>query len=163
MSRMSKTKGSTYERHIAKKLGAWWGEEFQRTPASGGLRWKQDNRVCGDIVTPPGSTFPWVVECKKRENWTMDSLLNGSAEVSKWWKQVTDDAERSGLEPMLIFTRNRQPDYVALKAHDEIFMFINPTMMIVTTINGDEVHIMRLDELIEMHEKVIKPSCDWVD
>ena len=163
MSRMSKTKGSTYERHIAKKLGAWWGEEFQRTPASGGLRWKQDNRVCGDIVTPPGSTFPWVVECKKRENWTMDSLLNGSSEVSKWWKQVTDDAERSGLDPMLIFTRNRQPDYVALKAHDEIFMFINPTMMIVTTINGDEVHIMRLDELIEMHETEIKSSCDWVD
>ncbi len=75
MSKKSNTKGSTYERHIAKKLWAWWGEEFQRTPASGGIAMKQDNRVYGDIVTPPGSTFPWVVECKKRENWNMDTLL----------------------------------------------------------------------------------------
>lgn len=153
MSRMSKTKGSTYERHIAKKLGAWWGEEFQRTPASGGLRWKQDNRVCGDIVTPPGSTFPWVVECKKRENWTMDSLLNGSAEVSKWWKQVTDDAERSGLEPMLIFTRNRQPDYVAVKDEEDTLSMVYPDTTIMTKINGDHVIIMRLDDYIKLNER----------
>ena len=152
MGKMSKAKGSTYERHIAKKLGAWWGEEFQRTPASGGLRWKQDNRVCGDIVTPPGSTFPWVVECKKRENWTMDSLLNGSAEVSKWWKQVTDDAERSGLEPMLIFTRNRQPDYVAFESRS-LQRFYIPETVIFHQINGDKVYIMRLDNLIELNKR----------
>lgn len=145
--------GGAYERYVAKKLSAWWGEEFHRTPASGGLRWKQDNRVCGDIVTPPGSTFPWVVECKKRENWTMDSLLNGSAEVAKWWKQVTDDAERSGLEPMLIFTRNRQPDYVAVKDEEDTFSMIYPDTTIMTKINGDHVIIMRLDDLIEQHER----------
>lgn len=145
--------GGAYERYVAKKLSAWWGEEFHRTPASGGLRWKQDNRVCGDIVTPPGSTFPWVVECKKRENWTMDSLLNGSAEVSKWWKQVTDDAERSGLEPMLIFTRNRQPDYVAVKDEEDTLSMVYPDTTIMTKINGDHVIIMRLDDYIKLNER----------
>ncbi|QBL97953.1 hypothetical protein EauM23_00060 [Exiguobacterium phage vB_EauM-23] len=151
-----RNKGSAYERHIAKKLGAWWGEKFQRTPASGGLDWGKDNRVCGDIVTPPGSEFPFTVECKKRENWTMDSLFKGSKEVEKWWAQVNKDCERSGLLPMLVFSRNLQPDYVCLAADDYVSLFYWDTPnrealdRIHVRLNGEEVIIVSLDAFMEM-------------
>ncbi len=110
----SKAKGDTYERKIAKKLTDWTGLKFERVPASGGLHWKSDNRVYGDIVTNDPD-FPFIIELKNRESWNMDSLINGSKEVENWWKQVTADAKATGKEPMVIFSRNRQPDYLAMK------------------------------------------------
>lgn len=148
-----KKKGDSFERAIAKKLGEWWGDKFQRTPASGGLHWKKDNRVYGDIVTPEGSDFPFVVECKNRESWNMDALFKGSKEVEKWWVQVTKDAKDTGLKPMLIFTRNNQPDYVALKKEDA-FLIIDFDMDVIRIrIQGEGVCIVRLDEFIELHSK----------
>lgn len=111
---MSKTKGSTYELKIAKSLSAWWGHEFNRTPASGGLRWGAENNVAGDIVTPPTAMFPFVVECKKREGWTLENLFLNNTEIKEWWHQVVDDCERVGKTPILIFSRNRANDYIAV-------------------------------------------------
>lgn len=114
----SKQKGSEYERKIAKILGAWWGEEFHRTPASGGLHWKEDNRVAGDIVTPPDSLYPWVTELKKREEWEFEHLIKGTGEIEKYWTQVSKDAERTGLRRMLIFSKNFAPNYLMLDTVD---------------------------------------------
>jgi len=114
----SKAKGSAYELKISKVLGNWWGEEFHRTPASGGLRWKEDNRVVGDIVTPPTSVWPWVTELKKRENWEFTHLLKGTGEIESYWEQVCSDAQRSGLKPMLIFSKNFCPDFLMLPIED---------------------------------------------
>ena len=58
-----KAKGGVYERKIAKLMTEWTGVKFERVPASGGLHWKKDNRVYGDIVCND-PTFPFVVECK---------------------------------------------------------------------------------------------------
>lgn len=115
----SKAKGSSYELKIAKILSAWWDEEFHRTPMSGGLHWKSDNRVVGDIVTPPDSLFPFVVECKKREEFTFEQILKGTGDVEKWWKQCTGDCKRSGgLKPMLIFSKNFAPNYLMIDYTD---------------------------------------------
>ena len=158
MSKMSKTKGSTYERHIAKKLGDWWGEKFQRTPASGGLDWGKDNRVCGDIVTPPDSSFPFTVECKKRESWNMDALFKGSKEITKWWKQVKKDCLKSGLEPMLVMSRNLQPDYVVIrrKAWEALHAFDDGTFIqfeqrLLINLDDDQVVVMSLDHFIKFY------------
>ena len=114
----SKTKGSGYELKIAKILSRYWGEEFNRTPMSGGLHWKQDNRVAGDIVTPPNSIYPWTTECKKREEWSLEQVLKGTGDVEKWWAQAVGDGERVGLRPLLIFSKNFAPDYVMLAFND---------------------------------------------
>lgn len=114
----SKQKGSEYERKIAKILSKWWGEEFNRTPMSGGLHWKQDNRVAGDIVTPPDSVYPWTTECKKRQEWDLEQVLKGTGDVEKWWSQAVGDGERVGLRPLLIFSKNFAPDYVMLDYKD---------------------------------------------
>lgn len=153
----SKAKGDTYERKIAKKLTEWTGLKFERVPASGGLHWKQDNRVYGDIVTN-NPDFPFVIECKCREEWNMDSLINGNKKVEKWWQQVTADAEATGKKPMLIFTRNRQPDYIMLEAaHVQNMVGLSyrktqgvPFSMI-TTVCEDVVNVMKLDEFMRYY------------
>lgn len=111
----SKKKGSEYELKIAKVLSKWWGEEFHRTPMSGGLHWQKDNRVAGDIVTPPDSKYPWVTELKKREAWEFSQLIRGTGEMEKYWEQVTGDCQRTGLRPLLIFSKNYEPNYLMLE------------------------------------------------
>lgn len=110
----SKSKGDTFERKIAKTLGEWWGYKFNRTPQSGGASWGAQNNAVGDIVTPPNAEFPLVIECKHRENWTMDNILLNNKEPHTWWQQVIRDSEKVDKVPCLIFTRNRAKDYVAL-------------------------------------------------
>lgn len=119
----SRNKGAEYERKIAKVLGLWWDEDFNRTPMSGGLQWKEDNRVTGDIVTPPDSVFPFVIECKKREEWTFEQLLKGTGEIESWWEQVTRDCDKVSLRPFLIFSKNFAPDYGMLLLSDFVQIF----------------------------------------
>ncbi|AGR47038.1 resolvase [Bacillus phage Shanette] len=114
----SKNKGAEYERKIAKALGSWWGEQFQRTPASGGLQWKKDNRVTGDIVTPPESVFPFTIECKKREGWSLEQFLKNTGEMEEWWTQCIRDAAKIDKKPMVIFSKNFDTDYVLMDLED---------------------------------------------
>jgi len=116
----SKAKGSEFELKTAKILGSWWGEELHRTPMSGGLHWKKDNRVAGDIVTPPDSIFPFSVECKKREGWLFDQLLKGTGEIEEWWLQCIRDADSVDMRPFLIFAKNFTSPYLMISACDFI-------------------------------------------
>lgn len=115
----SRAKGKTYERLVAKELGGWWGEPFRSTPGSGALHWEQDSRVAGDIVAPVDSKFPFTVECKKREGWYFDGLINETGEIPSWWQQALEDAARVDREPLLVFSKNRAPSYVMM--HWETF------------------------------------------
>lgn len=116
----SKQKGNNFERKVAKILTEKLGMEFNRTPSSGGLRWASDNNVYGDIVTP--DDFPFIIECKNRENWSFDQLMKGECkEFDSWAEQVEGDCDRfqnNTLEyayPLIIFTKNRMPIYIAYK------------------------------------------------
>jgi hypothetical protein len=120
----SKAKGSEFERKVAKALSTWWGEQFQRTPMSGGLHWKDDNRVAGDIVTPPDSIYPWTTECKKREGWDLEQVLKGTGEVEKWWSQSVRDGERVSLRPLLVFSKNFAPNYLMMTLDDFVAITI---------------------------------------
>lgn len=118
-------KGKGFEREIAKILSDWTlGEyKFERVPQSGGLRWKEENNVIGDIVPPAEIKFPVAVECKKHEvDWGFDRILKGVSEIWGWWKQVNDDCKRSKYvrHPWLIFTKNFRGKYIAL--HNDYFL-----------------------------------------
>lgn len=117
----AKVKGSGYELKMAKKFGPWWGGTFHRVPGSGSLHWGDDNRVAGDIAAPQGLDFPFVIECKKHEGWTMDNVLLNTGDPRGWWEQVVTDARRVKLVPMLIFSRNRAKDYVMIPYTDWMY------------------------------------------
>lgn len=112
MEKKVKEKVRHFELTTAKVLSDWWGYEFHRTPASGGLHWGAGNNVTGDIVTPVEAEFPFVVECKKREEWTIENVLLNNKDIKNWWKQVIGDALQVDKIPMLIFSRNRAPSFI---------------------------------------------------
>ena len=70
--------------------------------------------VSGDIITVPEAGFPFVIECKKREEWTLDNVFLNNKDIKNWWAQVVGDARETGNIPMLVFSRNRAEDYVLL-------------------------------------------------
>ena len=110
-----KAKGNVFERKIAKIMTEWTGIKFERVPASGGLHWKKDNRVYGDIVCNDPD-FPFVIECKNREKWKMDNVFKGSAEVEKGWEQVTIDGIVKKLKALGISVKydnadNKRPGF----------------------------------------------------
>jgi len=111
--KMSRNKGNSYEREIAKILQDWWGGEFSRTPLSGGWHKKREEnkRVRGDLITP--EDFPFLVECKKRENWNLDQILNPKFEPLQWFMKLLEECEDK--EPFLVFSKNRTPNYIMIR------------------------------------------------
>lgn len=107
----SKRKGSSFELKIAKQLQEWWGDgQFARSPGSGGWgrpQHREGFNAAGDVITT-SKTFPWCVECKHQEGWTLDQLLlNEGCIIWSWWEQAKDECP-AGLIPLLIFKKNRQ-------------------------------------------------------
>lgn len=105
------------ERVVAKKLGAWWGVTFRRTPSSGA--WSKNSQrgsvadeFHGDIVAPYGSNFPFSVECKSYESLELYKSLYGIPELFGWWEQCKEDADRSGKIPLLVMRENRKQRYL---------------------------------------------------
>lgn len=110
-------KGAGAEREVAKLLEGWWaslepGVRFVRVPLSGG--WgtpalRPDFQASGDLATT-ARRFPWTVEVKRREGWSLKEFLAGRrSPVWGWWAQAERQAGECGKEPMLWFRANRQP------------------------------------------------------
>lgn len=71
----------------------------------------------GDLIVP--ADFPFSVECKKSESWTLVSLLSGKhAWFFKWWVQCCSAAATAGKRPLLIFTKNHTPIFAAVQVVD---------------------------------------------
>jgi len=107
MSSPAKSKGNKFERDMAKVLSEWWGEEFRRTPLSGG--WGEACTT-GDIVSvSPKSTFPFSVECKRNEAFKFNTFFqdNNTALFNSWWKQCCLDAKKAKKLPLLLTKINR--------------------------------------------------------
>lgn len=124
--RGSKQKGSSYELKLAKALSKWSGEQVHRVPQSGagGHTWGADSRMNGDIVFPVESKNSLIYEAKKREGWGLHNLFLGTGEIKTWFEQVVMDARRMkkyGMSPCLIFSKNRDKDYVLLPFVQEVY------------------------------------------
>lgn len=151
-------KGKGYELKVAKILSAFWGEKFNRTPCSGALRWGTDNRIAGDIVCPPESLFPFSVECKCHEGWTLEQVLKGTGEAESWWHQCMGDCERVNRKPLLIFSKNFAPNFMMIlkSDFDAIAKYkkkIDFNFFIVYTTTEENRVICNLDEFVKCISK----------
>ena len=103
----SKEKGNKNELVAAKLLTAWTGEKFTRVPSSGGLRWKNSTRVCGDVVCENDDfDFLFSIETKHLKDMTLTGKLNARSKVLTIWEQCLRDAERAKKWPMLLLRKN---------------------------------------------------------
>ncbi len=123
----SRVKGCRGELDVAAAFARWSGEVVRRTPGSGG--WSNAKfGVTADLVCV-NKAFPFHVEVKHREGWTLDDLVTGARSdhdksIVQWWKQCVDScpkfrqvgsATELAKEPLLVFRRNRQPWLVMMR------------------------------------------------
>jgi Holliday junction resolvase len=108
----SRTKGSTFERQIAKMLNEKFStKEFSRTPGSGAFATTHSLpdhlKIYGDLITP--QNFKFCIECKKGYNQVNHySLLDYSSKLWEFIDQCQKDSEKCGKIPMVIFKQDRQ-------------------------------------------------------
>lgn len=114
----SRDKGIRFERKIAKAFSESLGLDIRRTPLSGGWA-KGSAEVAGDLVCVDNpDDFPYHVECKCSEGWKLESLFTDQHKwFDDWWEQCVTECPE-GKIPLLVFTRNYTPEFVALKFPD---------------------------------------------
>lgn len=121
-------KGNDYENEVARVLSAWAALDsdmtnyqtcpvdrllFRRKPADNNnivSDWKGGR----DLIHAPTICFPFSIECK---NWMVSfelSTLFRSRDIWKWWQQTQDQAVAENQWPMLVFSKNLNPDYVII-------------------------------------------------
>jgi Holliday junction resolvase len=119
----ARPKGNAGEREVARLLASWWGAlepgaEFVRTPSSGGWSTpiiRAAFSASGDIMTT-AQLFPFEVEVKRREKWTLENLIEGKrSPVWSWWRQTLKAAAEGSREPMLWFRQSRKTWLVMLR------------------------------------------------
>lgn len=111
MSVNGKQKGSRFERVICKWFTEWTGYEFNRVPASGGLRWKNAENITSDVACTDrkhSRKFCFSIECKSYKELNFEHIIleKKSCKILKFWDQVCNDAKRSGKLPILIMKYN---------------------------------------------------------
>lgn len=107
----SKSKGGRFERTISKWFTEWTGYEFNRVPASGGLRWKDAENISSDVACTDkkhSRKFRFSIECKSYQDLNFEHILleKKSCKILKFWKQARTDADRAKKFPMLIMKYN---------------------------------------------------------
>jgi hypothetical protein len=142
----------------------WCGEIVRRTPGSGGWGGAQEFGTTADLVCKK-KAFPFHVEVKHREGWTLDDLVTGvrgnhDKSIVKWWDQCWDTCPKivnNGYtklkkEPMLVFRRNRQPWLVMVRCdvwdqHEDI---LPPSQFKLANCEADDdnVVVMLLAEFL---------------
>ena len=119
-----KQKGASFERHVCKQLSKWMShgtreDLYWRSAMSGGratLSLGKGTRLAaqaGDItaIDPTGEplTRQFLLECKHYRNLQFAGLLNGTGEISHFWKKLVKDADGYNKGPLLIARQNSYP------------------------------------------------------
>ena len=152
----SRTKGSSFERQIAKVLNKRFNTNvFSRTPGSGAFATThslpEHLKIYGDLITP--KDFKFCIECKKgynKEN--LYSLYNNSSDFWKFIKQNQKDSDKCGKDSLVIFKQDRQPTLAILPYNIKSI----PNKIVVHN-EGLTYYIFIFDELLE------QPDTIWFD
>jgi len=173
----SSNKGKVYERKIAKILSKWCGFELIRTPMSGA--WQG---TAGDIKPKQnelalhlsGLSFPFTVECKNTKSWQFHQIFKREGEFYSWVKQVErevdEDESMSNQEkyPLLIFSANYAPDYIAFPGHSLEFLHNMNLSPVLYLSHLDEYWMVtQLDYLLQSYTYLefvrLMLHCYWCD
>jgi len=102
----AKSKGRRLQQYVRDSILTLFQEEL--TPADV----SSNPMGCAgcDVVlsTRARELFPYAVECKNCESWT----------IPAWWVQTTANANKEGLKPALVISKNRQEPLVILRYTD---------------------------------------------
>jgi len=135
-------KGNKYENAICLAFSRWLFPELPQTTRVERLPFRRRTTSvvpldghwhgAGDILHRPDLPHPWpfCVECKRVEGWTLDGSFAATWPVWSWWSQALAQARRVGRAPLLICGRNRRPDYVLLRLGDAICLALSRSVQL---------------------------------
>ena len=164
----SRDKGNRGERQVKDLLQKWWKSDFAKTPSSGGFKTKkfrEEWNAEGDVVTPD-PTFPFSVEVKWQEDWTLDQILTSpKTKVWDWWEQAKRETSEE-KHTLLVFKKNRQPWFMMTR---ETYLnspyqieFMEASSIRVIDRQGEFAYIRLFDDLLketkELWERNLKKS-----
>lgn len=156
MGAKSKDKGRRGEREVAKLLSKWWGSDFVRTPQSGGFsnqKFRNEWNADSDVVTAD-ETFPFSVEVKWREGWSLDHILTAwESPIWDWWEQAKRETAE-GKQTLLVFKKNYQPFFIMMRCVDPVerprqVTFIEEAPISTYDRQGQNVYIRLFSDLLE--------------
>ena len=145
----SRTKGSTFERQIAKVLNDRFDTtEFSRSPGSGAFATTHSLpdhlKIYGDLITP--QKFKFCIECKKGyNNQNLYSLYNYSSDTWKFIEQCEKDSQKCSRVPMVIFKQDRQPTLAIIPQSVEV----TDDIKYIEIHNKKHYRVYLFDELIK--------------
>lgn len=156
----SRTKGSTFERNIAKLLNERLKTtEFSRTPGSGAFATTHSLpdhlKIYGDLITP--INFKYCIECKKGYNKeSLYSIFNYSSDFWGFVNQCQKDSEKCSKLPLVIFKQDRQPTLAIILSQNSSQP--EPTKTPYFEINQNRVFykVCLFDELLK------EPDSFWI-
>ena len=117
-----KSKGSSFEREISKKLTAWASGQteklwYWRTPSSGAMG-KNYYDIGGDIVSLVAEAEPLTklfnIEIKHHKDVDLLDYWNKSSKINAFWTQCCGDATRAGRWPLLIMKVTHRNTFIGL-------------------------------------------------
>lgn len=123
----SVAKGTRAETELKKLLITATGKDWQRTPKSGAMHSRY--KLKGDLFIP-NHTNVFLIECKhyKEDQLTSKVLVNKDPTIFGWWDKAWEQAEETGMSPMLIYKWDRSKWYIVV-ADD---YYIQPNLRIDT-------------------------------
>lgn len=169
----SRTKGNRGELDVAVAFSKWCGEIVRRTPGSGGWGGAQEFGTTADLICKK-KAFPFHIEVKHREGWTLDDLVTGvranhDKSIVKWWEQCVTTCPKTKTngkngyvkldkEPLLVFRRNFQPWLVMMRLEataigEPAFTDSTPASIFKLAnceVDYDNVIVMMLSEFLAM-------------
>jgi hypothetical protein len=158
----SRSKGNRAEREIAKKLELWWRQfekdvRFCRTPLSGGFSTSQvrgEFNLSGDLMST-SDLFPFSVEIKRRENWTLKCLISGNkSPIWGWWRQNLKASKEVDKQPMLWFRKNDR----AHRRSDQSGLISSPVWFVMIPAKMAEQIAVKV---LKRSNIYLVPFCKW--
>lgn len=144
-------KGARFTRDVCKKLERWAGTRFKPRPT---IVEPIDGWVVkGDVACDARARFPFSVECKCIEGWSLDGLFEQPKwPVWAWWDQCIRQADaRESVHPLLIFSRARRKTYVLTRRSTVEWLKLQPAYGPIVHVNAPErgrLALVLLDDLV---------------
>jgi hypothetical protein len=164
MSSKSKTKGSSYEREVAKFLSGTYNEPFVRVPNSGAyiggtnshrknfLDGNQAKSFKGDI-TPPDSWSKFNAECKNYADFPFHLVLTGECkQLDTWLEQLLAVEDTNDLN-ILFIKITRKGKYVCVQSK---LTWISDNFIYYTSKKYGDWTIFEFDSFFKFNTDILK-------
>jgi hypothetical protein len=167
MTSPQKSKGSSFEREVAKHLSALYDASFIRVPNSGAyigglnahrkttLDGNQTKSFKGDI-TPPDSWTNFNSECKSYADFPFHLMLAGNCkQLNIWLDQLMSVADEDDVN--ILFTKiSRKGKYVAVQTK---FTWVTDNFILYTSEKHGDWLFIEYNHFFNLNSHLLKTYC----